>query len=59
MPGKCQWTIDTYIMKRLEALFPPSIAVSASEPGKTNGEKRSPIMEAVKKRLSQAAEFFA
>ena len=39
----------------LEALFPPSIAVSASEPGKTNGEKRSPIMEAVKNRLSQAA----
>ena len=39
----------------LEALFPPDIAVSASEPGETNGEKRSPIMGAVKKRLSQAA----
>ena len=38
-----------------EALFPPDIAVSASEPGETNGEKRSPIMGAVKKRLSQAA----
>jgi hypothetical protein len=39
----------------LEALFPPDIAVSASEPGKTNGEKRSQLMGAVKKRLSQAA----
>jgi hypothetical protein len=39
----------------LEALFPPDIAVSASEPGETNGKKRSPIMGAVKKRLSQAA----
>src|SRR5260221_10277408 len=39
----------------LEALFPPDIAVSASEPGETNGEKCSPIMGAVKKRLSQAA----
>jgi len=38
----------------LEALFPPDIAVSAREPGQTNGEKRSPIMGAVKKRLSQA-----
>ena len=39
----------------LEALFPPNIAVSASEPGGTNGEKRSPLMGTVKKRLSQAA----
>jgi hypothetical protein len=39
----------------LEALFPPDIAVSASEPGEPNGEKRSPIMGAVKKCLSQAA----
>ena len=39
----------------LEVLFPPDIAVSATEPGETNGEKRSPIMGAVKKRLSQAA----
>ena len=39
----------------LEALFPPDIAVSASGPGETNGKKRSPIMGAVKKRLSQAA----
>ena len=39
----------------LEALFPPDIAVSASELGETNGGKRSPIMGAVKKRLSQAA----
>ena len=39
----------------LEALFPPDIAVSAAELGETNGEKRSPIMGAVKKRLSQAA----
>ena len=39
----------------LEALFPPNIAVSASEPGQTNGEKRSPLISTVKKRLSQAA----
>ena len=39
----------------LEALFPPDIAISAGEAGETNGEKRSPIMDAVKKRLSQAA----
>jgi hypothetical protein len=39
----------------LEALFPPEIAISAGETGETNGEKRSPIMGAVKKRLSQAA----
>jgi hypothetical protein len=39
----------------LEALFPPDIAVSAREPGEINGERRSPIMGAVKKRLSQAA----
>jgi hypothetical protein len=39
----------------LEALFPPDVAVSASETGETNGEKRSPIMGAVKKSLSQAA----
>ena len=39
----------------LEALFPPDIAVSAVEPGETNGEKRSSMMGAVKKRLSQAA----
>ncbi|PYK32411.1 MAG: hypothetical protein DME58_05950 [Verrucomicrobia bacterium] len=39
----------------LEALFTPDIAVSASEAGKINGERRSPIMGAVKKRLSQAA----
>ncbi|HMJ66285.1 MAG TPA: hypothetical protein VK615_13145 [Candidatus Binatia bacterium] len=40
----------------LEALFPPDIAVSASEGGETNGKKRSPIIGAVKKRLSQAAK---
>ena len=40
----------------LEALFPPDIAVSANKPGETNGEKHSPIMSAVKKRLSQAAK---
>jgi len=38
----------------LEALFPPDIAISAGGAGETNGEKRSPIMGAVKKRLSQA-----
>ena len=39
----------------LEALFPPDIAISAGKAGETNGEKHSPIMGAVKKRLSQAA----
>ena len=39
----------------LEALFPPDIAISAGGAGETNREKRSPIMDAVKKRLSQAA----
>jgi hypothetical protein len=39
----------------LEALFPPDVAVSASEPSDTNGEKGSPMMGAVKKRLSQVA----
>src|SRR6476646_6419028 len=38
----------------LEALFPPDIPISAAGAGETNGEKRSPIMVAVKKRLSQA-----
>ena len=42
----------------LEALFPPNIAVSASKPGGTNGEKRSPLMGTVKKHLSQAAKIF-
>ena len=39
----------------LEALFPPDIAVSAADTGETTGDKRSPIIGAVKKRLSQAA----
>ena len=39
----------------LEALFPPGIAVSASEAGAVNGKKPSRIIGAVKKRLSQAA----
>ena len=39
----------------LEALFPPDIAVSASEPGETNGEKRSPTTGRVRSWLSQAA----
>jgi hypothetical protein len=38
-----------------EALFPPDSGISAGEPSETNGEKRSPFMAAVKKRLSQAA----
>ena len=40
----------------LEALFPPNIAIAAGGAGETNGEKRSPIIGAVKKRLSQAAK---
>jgi hypothetical protein len=39
----------------LEALFPPDIAISAVGTGETNGAKRSPIVSAMKKRLSQAA----
>jgi hypothetical protein len=39
----------------LEALFPPGVAISRSEADQTNGEKRSPIMGSVKRRLSQAA----
>ena len=39
----------------LEALFTPDIAVSSGGPAHTNGEKHSPIMGALKKRLSKAA----
>ena len=39
----------------LEALFPPDIAVSAGEPGGTNGEKQSPTAGRVRNWLSQAA----
>ncbi len=39
----------------LEALFPPDITISAAGAGETNGTKRSPIVGAMKKRLSQAA----
>jgi len=39
----------------LEALFTPDIAVSTGAT-QTNGKKRSPIIGAVKKRLSQAAK---
>jgi hypothetical protein len=39
----------------LEALFPPGVVISAGESAETNGAKCSPIMVAVKKRLSQAA----
>jgi hypothetical protein len=39
----------------LEALFTPDLAVSTGDPDQTNGEKRSSLMGAVKKRLSKAA----
>jgi hypothetical protein len=39
----------------LEELFASNIAISAGQPGETNGEKRTPILGAVKRRLSQAA----
>ena len=39
----------------LEALFSPDIAISAAGTGETNGAKCSPIVGAMKKRLSQAA----
>ena len=40
----------------LEALFTPDIAVSAGDPTQTNGQKRSSIVGAVRKRLSKAAK---
>jgi hypothetical protein len=39
----------------LEALFPPDIAVSAGEPGETNGEKRLPAVGRLLSWLSQAS----
>ena len=39
----------------LEALFPPDIPICAGGAGETNGTKHSPIVGAMKKRLSQAA----
>jgi hypothetical protein len=39
----------------LEALFPPEIAVPASEPGETNGEKSSPTRGRIRSWLSRAA----
>ncbi len=39
----------------LEELFAPNIAISPGHAGETNGEKRAPIMGAVKQRLWQAA----
>jgi hypothetical protein len=39
----------------LEALFSPNIAISVDQTAETNGEKRSPFICSVKKRLSQAA----
>jgi hypothetical protein len=38
----------------LEALFTPDIAVSSGESTQINGKKHSSILDAVKKRLSQA-----
>ena len=40
----------------LEELFASNIAISPCEPCATNGEKRSPIIGAMKKRLAQAAK---
>jgi hypothetical protein len=42
----------------LEALFPPDIAISVGGAGETNGEKRSPIMGAVKNAYRKLQEFF-
>ncbi len=55
MPGEMSVDDRHLYHEALEALFPPDIAISAAEAGETNGKKRSPIMGAVKKRLSQAA----
>jgi hypothetical protein len=55
MPAKMSVDDRHLYHEALEALFPPDIAISAGERGKTNGEKGSPIMGAVKKRLSPAA----
>jgi hypothetical protein len=40
----------------LEELFALNIAISSVQAGEPNGEKRAPIMGAVKKRLWQAAK---
>ena len=40
----------------LEELFASNIAISSGQAGEMNGEKRAPIMGAVKKRLWQAAK---
>ena len=42
----------------LEALFPPHITVSSGNAGESNGQKRLPIMGAIKKHLSQVARVF-
>ena len=39
----------------LEALFPPGIALSATGPRESDGERRPPFIGSVKKRLFQAA----
>ena len=39
----------------LEALFTPDIAISSGEPSQTAGDKDSPIIGALKKRLSKVA----
>jgi hypothetical protein len=54
-PGEMSVDDRHSLHEALEALFPPGIAVSAGEATQSNGEKHSPIMGAVKKRLSQAA----
>lgn len=40
----------------LEELFASNITISSGQAGEMNGQKRSPIMGAVKKRLWQAAK---
>ena len=40
----------------LEELFASNIAISSGQAGELNGEKRAPIMGAVKKRLWKAAK---
>ena len=40
----------------LEELFASSIAISSGQAGEPNGEKRAPMMGAVKKRLWKAAK---
>jgi hypothetical protein len=54
-PGEMSVNDRHLYHEALEALFSPDIAISAPGTGEPHGAKRSPIVGAMKKRLSQAA----